>query len=202
MRILFQGDSITDAGRNHSDLHDLGGGYPKYAAAAIKRRYPDADIEFLNCGISGDEVHNLLERFESDFVKPQADIISILVGINDVWHNCSEKKWLSNDIFEEQYRTLLSRIKKETNAKIMIMEPFLIPVPDKLFFREDLAPKIEIIRKLAREFADVYLPTDGLLASAFIGKEPTDFAQDGVHPTPYGAEYIGEIYADYISKLL
>ena len=82
------------------------------------------------------------------------------------------------------------------------MEPFLIPVPDKLFFREDLAPKIEIIRKLAREFADVYLPTDGLLASAFIGKEPTDFAQDGVHPTPYGAEYIGEIYADYISKLL
>ncbi len=202
MKILFQGDSITDMHHNHSNPHDMGIGYPKYAEAALKRKFPDADIECLNYGISGNEVHHLLERFERDFINVGADIISILIGINDVWHNSNEKKWMPNDLFEEQYRTLLSGLKERTNAKIMIMEPFLIPVEDKLFFREDLAPKIEIIRKLAREYADLYLPTDGLLAAAFVGREPTDFAEDGVHPTPYGAQFIGELCAEYLSKLL
>ena len=82
------------------------------------------------------------------------------------------------------------------------MEPFLIPCTDKQFFREDLAPKIEIVRKLAREYADVYLPTDGLLCAAYIGDYPLTFAADGVHPTPKGAEFIGKLYADYIEKLL
>lgn len=80
----------------------------------------------------------------------------------------------------------------------MMIEPFLIPVEDKLFFREDLSLKIEIIRKLASEFADVYMPMDGLFASAFIGKEPTDFAADGVHPTALGADFIGRHYAEYV----
>ena len=84
----------------------------------------------------------------------------------------------------------------------MIMEPFLIPVEDKLFFREDLAPKIEIIRKLAREYADAYLPTDGLLQSAFIGDEPTSYAADGVHPNANGAKFIGEHYATYVGNLI
>ena len=82
------------------------------------------------------------------------------------------------------------------------MEPFFIPVDDKLFFREDLAPNIEIVRKLAREFADVYLPTDGLLQSAFIGDDPKSYAADGVHPTDKGAKHIGELYTDYIGKLI
>ena len=84
----------------------------------------------------------------------------------------------------------------------MIMEPFLIPISDKLFFREDLAPKIEIIRKLARQYADVYLPTDGLLNSAFIDSDPLSFAADGVHPTEKGAKLIAEFYVEYIEKLI
>ena len=83
-----------------------------------------------------------------------------------------------------------------------MMEPFLIPTEDKAFFREDLAPKIEIIRKLAREFADIYLPTDGLLASAFIGDDPLSYAADGVHPTAKGAEFIGMLYCEYISDII
>lgn len=93
-------------------------------------------------------------------------------------------------------------IKHHTHAKIMMMEPFLIPTEDKAFFRVDLAPKIEIVRKLAREYADVYLPTDGLLQAAFIGDDPLTFAADGVHPTPKGADFIGKLYAEYLGKLL
>ncbi len=202
IKLLFQGDSITDAGRNRDDIHDLGGGYPKYAAGYLAEKYPQVDFEFIDLGISGNQTKDLVERLEADFVDIKPDVISILIGINDVWHHAGDKSWIPDDIFEERYRTVLTALKNGTDAKIMIMEPFLIPVEDKLFFREDLAPKIEIIRKLAREFADVYMPTDGLLCSAFIGDEPTSFAEDGVHPTAKGAEFIGKKYVEYISPII
>lgn len=202
IKLLFQGDSITDAGRNKNDYHNLGEGYPKYAAEYLKKKYPDIAFEFINLGINGNQTKDLVERLQADFTDIKPDIVSILIGINDVWHHAADKSWIPNDVFEERYRTILKAIKGRTNAKIMIMEPFLIPIDDKLFFREDLAPKIEIIRKLAREYADAYLPTDGLLQAAFIGDDPTSYAADGVHPTEKGARYIGKLYADYISRLI
>lgn len=202
IKLLFQGDSITDAGRDRNDIHNLGNGYPKYAAKFLSEKFPDIDFEFIDLGIGGDQTKNLVARLDKDFIDIQPDIVSILIGINDVWHYAANREWLSDELFEERYRTVLTALKEKTNAKIMMMEPFLIPVEDKLFFREDLYKKIEITRSLAREFADVYLPTDGLLCSAFIGDEPTTFAADGVHPTEKGAEYIGRLYCEYISNLI
>lgn len=202
IKLLFQGDSITDAGRDRNDIHNLGNGYPKYAAKFLAEKYPDIDFEFIDLGIGGDQTKNLVARLDKDFIDIQPDIVSILIGINDVWHYAANREWLSDELFEERYRTVLTALKEKTNAKIMMMEPFLVPVEDKLFFREDLYKKIEITRSLAREFADVYLPTDGLLCSAFIGDEPTTFAADGVHPTEKGAEYIGRLYCEYISNLI
>lgn len=180
----------------------MGNGYPRYAAELLKNKYPEIEFEFINLGISGNQTKDLVERLDADFINVNPDIVSILIGVNDVWHHAGDKSWIPNEIFEQRYRTVLSGIKEKTKAKIMIMEPFLIPVYDKLFFREDLAPKIEIIRKLAREYADVYLPTDGLLQSAFIGDDPISYAADGVHPTEKGARYIGWLYSDYIAKLI
>lgn len=202
MKILFQGDSITDAGRNYADCHDLGKGYPKYAAEFIKASHPQTEFEFIDLGISGNQTKDLVARLEKDFVDIQPDIVSIMIGINDVWHYVRDGKSLPVEVFEERYRTVLTAIKEKTNARIMIIEPFLIPVADKLHFRPDLDPKIDVVRRLAREFADVYLPTDGLLASAFIGNDPLSFAADGVHPTAKGAELIGKWYAEYVEKLL
>lgn len=202
MRILFQGDSITDADRNRANFHELGNGYPKYAKEEIIKMYPDTDFEFINLGISGNQTKDLLERVQSDFIDIQPDIVSILVGINDTWHHADNRDWIDNTVFEYRYETILSSVKKQTNAKIMMIEPFLIPVNDKLFLREDLDPKIDIIRKLALKYADVYMPTDGLLFSEFIKNTPTDYASDGVHPTEKGARYIGKLYAQYISKLI
>lgn len=202
IKLLFQGDSITDAGRKREDIHDMGRGYPLYAAELLKNNYPEIEFEFINLGISGNQTISLVERLDKDFIDINPDIVSILIGINDVWHHAGNKSWIPDEVFEQRYRTVLSAIREKTNAKIMIMEPFLIPAEDKLFFREDLAPKIEIIRKLAREYADVYMPTDGLLQSAFIGDDPLSYAADGVHPTEKGARYIGELYADYIAKLI
>ncbi len=202
IKLLFQGDSITDAARDKNNYHDLGKGYPKYAAEYLKNKFSNIDFEFIDLGINGNQTKDLVERLQNDIIDIKPDIVSILIGINDVWHHADDKSWIPNDIFEDRYRTVLKAIKEQTNAKIMIMEPFLIPVEDKLFFREDLAPKIEIIRKLAREYADAYLPTDGLLQSSFICDEPTSYAADGIHPTAKGADYIGKLYAEYLSVLI
>lgn len=202
MRLLFQGDSITDAGRSYEDPHLLGEGYVKYAARALQQAYPQIEFEFINLGISGNQTKDLVARLDRDFVDIQPDIVSILIGINDVWHHADDRSWIADEDFEERLRTVLQALKEKTSAKIMLMEPFLIPVEDKLYFREDLYKKIEIIRKLAREYADVYLPTDGLLCAAFVGDDPRSFAEDGVHPVQKGAEYIGKLYGQYMAQII
>ena len=202
MKVLFQGDSITDAGRDRSDPHDLGGGYPKYAARYIREAMPDTEFEFLDLGISGDQTGNLVERLQSDFVDVGADVVSILIGINDTWHRAASREYLDDAIFEQNYRTVLEAVKK-TGAKILMLEPFLLPVPDKMYFYEDLYKKILVVRKLAREYADAYIPLDGLLAKACLEHEPTFYAADGVHPTPDGGSpFIGRLYADAFVKMI
>ncbi len=209
MKILFQGDSITDAGRDRENIHNLGNGYPKFAADLIKKNNPDTEFEFIDLGISGNQTKDLVDRLEGDFIAIQPDMVSILIGINDVWHHANERDWIPNEVFEKRYRTILTAIKERTNAVIMMLEPFLGPVEDKTFFREDLDPKIQIVRKLAREFADVYVPLDGLLASRFVKEEHTEYLPDGVHPSngtnvPHttGAEYIGKVYAEYAQQII
>ena len=203
MRILFQGVIITDCGRDRSDIHSLGGGYAKFSAELIREKYPEIEFEFINQGISGNRAECLLARWENEAIAHDPDIISILIGVNDTWHNeIEERNWMHNEYFEDCYRKILTALKEKTNAKIVMIEQFLLYTPDKAFFREDLAPKIEITRKLAREFADAYIPMDGLFAKASVENEPTYWARDGVHPTEAGAKLIAGYYLDAISPLI
>lgn len=203
MRILFQGDSITDAGRDRSDKYSLGEGYPFYAAELIREKYPDREFEFINRGVSGDRAESLLARWKEDAIDIQPDVISILIGVNDTWHNSApQTNWMKNEYFEYCYRTILEDLKKNTGAKIIILEQFLLYTEDKAYFRADLAPKIEVTRKLARQYADEYIPTDGLFAKASVSKEPTYWAADGVHPTKEGARLIAKYYLEAISQFI
>ncbi len=202
VKILFQGDSITDAGRDREDYHHLGYGYPLYAAENLKKMLPGTEFEFINLGISGHQTIDLVNRLQSDFVDIQPDVVSILVGVNDTWHHADSRNWIPNEVFEERYRSILETVKTKTNAKILMLEPFLIPVDDKQWWREDLDPKIQIVRMLAREYADAYIPVDGLLAAAFVGDEPTSFAEDGVHPSEKGSRFIGGLYAEAMATIL
>lgn len=202
MRILFQGDSITDAGRDRSDPHHLGSGYPKYAARALQAAFPAAEFEFLNLGVSGDQTKQLVERLQADFIDRDADLISIHIGINDTWHRAESRDWLPDAVFEAQYRTVLEAIKTQTHAKLLLIEQFLLPVEDKAFFREDLNGKIDLTRKLAREYADAYLPLDGLMAKACVGQSPYHWSEDGVHPNAAGSAFIGQLCADAMAELI
>ena len=204
MKILFQGDSVTDAGRDRSDPHDMGNGYPRFASAMIQDSYPDIDFEFVNLGISGNRTEHLVERMEADFIEIQPDIVSILIGVNDVWHHYAfEYVETTDEQFESNYRTLLDAIKSRTNARILMIQPFLLETvdPAKQELCEELARKQAIVKKLADEYADAYLPLDEVLHS-MTEEEPAYYAADGVHPTPDGACCIGEAYLGAIAPLI
>ena len=204
MKILFQGDSITDAGRDHRNYHNMGDGYPKYASEHIREEYPDVDFEFINFGISGNRTIQLFDRLYTDCIAFQPDIVSVLIGINDIWHRYGGNKIAITDAqFALNYRCILERLKKETNAKIVILAPFLLDAPGKEHMREDLKTVLPIVRELADEFADVYIPLDEHFAKALTTQpEPLYYSADGVHPNANGSAFIGKHLADTIAKLI
>ena len=115
MKILFQGDSVTDAGRDRSNPHDMGEGYPRYASAMIQDSYPDTGFEFVNLGISGNRTADLVSRLESDFVDVQPDIVSVMIGINDVWHHYS---FTYIETTDAEFEALLGRPIPDDTVKI------------------------------------------------------------------------------------
>lgn len=202
IRLLFQGDSVTDMYRNREDFYDLGKGYPKYAAPLIAEKYPDIEFEFINRGIGGNTVSMVMCRMQEDLIDLAPDIVTILVGVNDARRYTEDHKCTSDEKFENSYRKLLSEVKEKTNAKIMVIDPFLMPTETQQLFFSDLQPKVEIVRRVAREFADVYMPLDGLLYSEFIKNKPEDYSGDGVHPNDNGAELIARFYVEYVSRII
>ena len=204
VRVLFQGDSITDAGRDKRNYRDLGKGYPKYAAEQMVKDHPDVEFDFINFGISGNRTCQLFDRLYKDGIEFQPDVISILIGINDIWHRYGSGRIATTDAqLELNYRSILERLRKETHAKIVILCPFLLDCEDKEAIREDLRRVIPIVRRLADEFADVYIPLDLYFEEALKTQpEPKHFSGDGVHPNANGSAFIGKIYADALKPLL
>ena len=203
MRILFQGDSITDCGRDRDNPRDLGGGYPKFVAKAILEAEPDTEWDFLNFGVSGDRAKDLLARWETDCLQWKPDIVSILVGINDTWRAFDSNDATTVEAFEEDYRALLTALRETTQAKILLLEPFVLEdEPSKQTWRTDLDPKIHVVRRLARAYADAFVPLDGLFASASVDQQPDYWAEDGVHPTEHGAELISFYYTRALWRII
>lgn len=197
--ILFQGDSITDCGRDYSNTASLGSGYALLVAAEIGRKYPEKNIHFINRGVNGNRVIDLNHRWEEDCLQLNPNWVSIYIGINDVWRRYGDNDATSVEQFYEGYRKLIERTNEHTDAKLILVEPFCLPVPeDRKTWREDLDPKIQAIRELAREFQTLYVPLDGLFASASTQIDPAYWAEDGVHPTPAGHSLITKAWLEAV----
>ncbi|MDR2376042.1 MAG: SGNH/GDSL hydrolase family protein [Treponema sp.] len=199
--VLFQGDSITDCGRARDDGSDLGDGYPAGVAGLWRNLFPGSGLRFLNRGVSGDRSKDLLERYDVDFKALKPDLVSVLIGINDTWRRYDSGDPTSTETYEKNYRTLLENLKRDLpRTAIVIIEPFLLNSdPAKALWREDLDPKIQAARRLAKEFADVFIPMDGIFARCAVeGISETDMSADGVHPAPRGH---GIIAAEWLKAL-
>lgn len=198
--VLFQGDSITDCGRSREDDLNLGLGYPMMAAAWFQAQHPELGVKFINKGISGNRVVDLLDRWTKDCVALKPDWVSILIGINDTWRRYDSNDPTSAEAYYTGYKQLLQRTKDETSARIIILEPFLLPCPpDRIAWREDLDPKIQAARLLAREFGAIYIPLDGIFASAAAKAAPEFWAADGVHPSAAGHALMAQEWLKAVS---
>ena len=192
--ILFQGDSITDCGRNREDPDSLGDGYVNLIEGTLAGNHSQSNLKLINRGISGDKIRDLQLRWDADCIDISFDILSILVGVNDTLITPAE-------LFEEEYRMLLKRTTGELNSTILLCEPFLL-LGDNNAYRDDLNPKIEIVHRLSEEFSTLLLPLDKIFRKSCSLHPPEYWAPDGVHPTPAGHALIAKSWIECVDNAL
>jgi Lysophospholipase L1 and related esterases len=191
--VLFQGDSVTDGGRDCENLDDMGFGYPMMTASWFAALHPEKNVRFINKGISGDQVKDLKSRWDKDCIQLKPTLVSILIGINDCWRRFDSNDPTPVEQFASTYTYILDRLQEADNPKIILCEPFVLPaLEDRRAWREDLDPKIHVVRELARQYKALLLPLDGIFSSAASFKEPGFWTPDGVHPSPAGHALIAK----------
>lgn len=193
--ILFQGDSITDAGRDRklagevNSYKALGNGYAWLAAAQLLVDSPDAGYKIFNRGISGNKVYQLAERWQADCLDLKPDVLSILIGVNDYWHLKKHNYDGTVEKYETDYRELVERTKNALpNVRLAICEPFLLEcgnvTPDWL---PEFAPYRAATRRVAEGAGATFVPFQTMFDVAAKVAPPQVWAGDGVHPSPSGA---------------
>jgi len=207
MKILFYGDSITDAGRNYNLLHgeeSYGYGYVKYAVEGLKKM-GYTDEELINRGISGNRIVDLYARIKVDCWNHQPDLISILIGVNDVWHEIGHANGVEIERFEKMYRILIEDTKKALpNVKLLLCEPFVLEgtATSAEFERFlEVYKYAEVVQKLAEEYGLYFLPLQKTLSEAAKGGNVAEYLADGVHPAPVGAKLIATEWLKLFNKI-
>lgn len=188
--ILLQGDSITDAGRNRNNDADRGHGYALLTAAQIMYRYPGA-YQVLNRGVSGDRIVDLYARMKKDILNLAPDYLTILIGVNDVWHELAERNGVTNEKYYRLYIQLIDEIRAELPAmKIYILEPFVLPgVATNAHwdvFHEEVRLRAASAKRVAAEKELIFIPLQGLFDCCCSQYPPEYWLSDGVHPTAAG----------------
>jgi lysophospholipase L1-like esterase len=198
--VMFTGDSITDCHRRDTD-ESLGYGYPLRIAGQWGLLHPDRPVRWLNSGISGNKVLDLEPRWQHDVVDAGADVVSILVGINDaMWHTYAEG---SRVIPAEEYRAGYDRLLAplaDAGTALILIEPFLLPVSaEQQAQRPDLDEKIWAVRELAKTYGTELLAADGMFAELAATTGPEYWAPDGVHPSPAGHAAIAAAWLELVT---
>lgn len=202
LRVLFQGDSVTDCGRGRSDDTNLGSGYAMMAAADFAAHSPERQVQFLNRGVGGNRVRDLRARWEEDCLALQPDWLSLLIGINDTWRRYDRNDPTPVGAFAADYRAILEAATAQ-GIRLIICEPFLLPVtPAQMAWREDLDPKIGTIRQLAQEYHARFIPLDELFAQAAAQRRPDFWTPDGVHPSAAGHALIAQAWLKTFTQAL
>ena len=197
MKILFQGDSITDADRDRSNYHNLSG-YTKYVQELLGE-----EIEYVNLGIAQEKSKDLLKRYETDIKAIHPNILTILIGINDVWHAFNREEYTSPTEYYNNLKEIVVRAKKDIEGvKIIILEPYLLPEPNKAYWRPHMVKFVDMCRKVAIEEADVFIPLDGIFAKECLKTDWRLLAEDGVHPNKAGQKLIAKELAKEIKNLI
>lgn len=208
MKILFQGDSITDAGR-YTDVgtgvrdSSLGAGYVKLISTRLLCDSPEKNYEIINRGISGNRIVDLYARWKADCINLAPDVLTILIGVNDTWHERGGQNGVEVPRYERFYRELIEwTLSALPNIKIILMTPFANPVNDHIasFFPE-VNERQAVVEKLAKEFSlpCIKLHEDFEAANT---RAPMEYwTPDGVHPSGAGHQLIADAWLKAFAQI-
>jgi len=225
-RVLYIGDSITDGAwgnnkkwnasseeRNQTDMnHIYGHGFMSLCASYYQGAFPERDYCFWNRGISGNTLKDLHSRWSKDVIELEPDVVSILIGTNDVHLALGNHETLDLQVWEAEYRHLLdTTITLLPKIRFVIGTPFVSKV-GKLKNtadyndRERLIKELDsIVRRIADDYQAILIPFDELFTSLqdnLNGRKDTYWIWDGIHPTPAGHYRMAELWKEKAGKLL
>jgi lysophospholipase L1-like esterase len=202
---LFQGDSITDEERKREDVNNFGFGYPNIVAS----KYLSENIgeyQFINKGISGNRVVDLYARIKCDIINLKPDYMSILIGINDVWHELSSQNGVDNEKFKKILSMLIEEVKEALpEIKIIMLEPFVLkgPATEEQWseFRSETELRAKSVKAVAEKYNLKFVPLQEKFDELSKNIETTYWLADGVHPTAAGHGIIAKALADVFEEI-
>jgi lysophospholipase L1-like esterase len=200
--LLFQGDSITDAGREKkkelpNNPRSFGHGYAFLTASTLLHALPKKQLTIYNRGISGNKVFQLADRWEKDCLDLQPNMLSILIGVNDYWHKRNGKYDGTIEIYENDYRNLLQRtVENLPGIKLIICQPFYVLNTSAVdeTWAEPMQKYQAVAQKLATEFDARWVPFQEVFDEAVKHAPATYWTPDGVHPSMPGAQLMAEAW--------
>lgn len=192
--ILFQGDSITDTGRSRENDINRGFGYATLVSSDLTYTYPNEYITY-NRGISGNRIVDLYARIKADFINLKPDVISILIGVNDVWHELERQNGVDADRYFDVYCMLIEDLKRALpGVNIMILEPFTLKGEKTECWWDTFYPEVlkraEKAKEVAAKYDLPFIPLQDKFDEAAKLAPNAYWLRDGVHPTPAGHELI------------
>lgn len=205
--LLFQGDSITDAGRDRENElpnngRSFGGGYAFLAASWLLEALAQKDLTIYNRGISGNKVYQLNERWEEDCLSLKPDVLSILIGVNDYWHMRNGNYDGTSEVYENDYRALLNRTREHfPDIKLIICQPFILTDTEAVdeSWVEPFRPFQEIAQKICQEFGAVWVPFQEAFSNSIESAHPAYWTHDGVHPSMAGAQLMAKTWLEALA---
>ncbi|MBI1226946.1 MAG: lysophospholipase [Bacteroidetes bacterium] len=201
LTILFQGDSITDAGRDRGNYYannadGMGKGYVHHIVTNLLGTSPQQNLRCYNRGISGHKVFQLADRWEDDCIQLRPDVLSILIGVNDYWHTLSSGYTGTVQTYETDYRKLMERTKKELPAtRLIICEPFAVAGGTAINEKwEDFKGYRAVAKAVANDFGAAFVPFQSVFDEALKLAPASYWCPDGVHPSLAGAYLMKEAW--------
>ena len=196
LRILFQGDSITDAGRDRfsgksNDFHlGMGSGYALMAASSLWVDHPSTDLHYYNRGVSGDKVFQLSRRWQEDCFDIQPDVLSVHIGVNDFWHTITNGYEGTVATYKKDFLELLQRTQvKFPKLKFIIGEPFVV-IGGTAINEAEWIPAFRAYQaaaaQVAQQFDAAWIPYQKIFDDAVKLKDVPYWCPDGVHPSIQG----------------
>ena len=194
--ILFIGDSITDAGRLEAAYRPFGYGYVHFIAYRLLSKHPEYNLNIINTGISGDTIRDLDYRWEKDCLNHKPDILIVLIGINDVFRQYTDRpdEVVLLDEYQLTYERLLSLVKEKYNCQLILIEPFMFCDDKANLAYKALQQYIHAVRALAQEFCAVLVPLQELIDDKITKVSPEKFSDDMVHPYVWAHAWIAQCW--------